>query len=438
MADKYGSLYDHIISYQITAVCTEPLHVGGNRARSGSVLVHPVKNVPFIQATGIAGVLRDYLEDERELQEQMFGKSADGTDTGSRVRVSDAFFCGTVVPMELRPRVKINRETGTCQSVQTKGTGSWSGQKFETESVAAGSEFTFSLYLYEREHEYEAALERILGALHAGNIQLGGQKSNGCGYVRFLTVVKTDYDMKNAEDRKLWSKESKAGVSILDALEKQISTLDQRIHFELDGEIDSALLVRAIAAQDYNEEAQSAEQMRTADGRLLVPATSVKGVVRSQMEKIAKFKGLPESELERIFGKSAEKEEKGYLGFIHFFDTVIEGKERPAQKRIHIDKFTGGVMYGGLFHETPAAGRLQIRADLENEDKRAAGLLLMALRDLGLGILPLGSGGSIGRGFLTGTELRIKDGTELIAKINLQTRKVEQGAELIAEYIKAV
>lgn len=427
MADKYGSLYDHIISYQITAVCTEPMHVGGNKAKSGGVLVHPVKNVPFIQATGIAGALRDYLEDEKELQEQIFGKTADGTDTGSRVRISDAFFSGTVVPLELRPRVRINRETG-----------SRSGQKFETESVAAGSEFKFSLYLYQREHEYEATLERILGALHAGNIQFGGQKNNGCGYVRFLTVVKTDYDMKIAEDRKLWSKESKAGVSILDALKKQIFTLDQRIHFELDGEIDSALLVRAMAAQNHDEEAQSAEQIRTANGRLLVPATSVKGVVRSQMEKIAKFKGLPESEMERIFGKNAEKEEKGYLGFIHFFDVIIEGEMRPVQKRIHIDKFTGGVMYGGLFHETPAAGRLQIRADLEKEDKRAAGLLLMALRDLGLGILPLGSGSSIGRGFLTGTQLRIKAGTELIAKINLQTRKVEQGAELIGEYIKAV
>ncbi len=63
------------------------------------------------------------------------------------------------------------------------------------ESVAAGSEFTFKLYLYEREHEYEATIERILGALQAGNIQLGGQKSNGCGYVEFKELLKIDYDM---------------------------------------------------------------------------------------------------------------------------------------------------------------------------------------------------------------------------------------------------
>lgn len=438
MADKYGSLYDHIVSYQITAVCREPLHVGGNDGRTGGILVHPVKNIPFIQATGLAGAMRDYLADEPELQKQLFGSSADGGDNGSKVRISDAFFTGNVVDTELRPRVKINRETGTGQSAQTKGGQNWSGQKFETESVAAGSEFKFTLYLYEREHEYESAVERILGALHAGNIQLGGQKSNGCGYIAFRQILKADYDMTKAEDRKLWAGESKTGQSILEPLKQQISTLDQRIHFELLGEADSEILVKSIAVRDYGEEAPDAEQMRTADGRLLIPATSIKGVVRSQMEKIAKFRQLPETEIEAIFGKNAEKDEKGFLGCIHFFDTILDGGERSSQKRIHIDKFTGGVMYGGLFSETPAYGKLQIRVDLEDENKKAAGLLLMALRDLGLGILPLGSGSSIGRGYISGTELLVKDGTEVIAKINLKSRQIELGADLIAEYVKAV
>ena len=92
MADKYGSLYDHIVSYQITAICKEPLHIGGNDDRAGGILIHPVKNVPFIQATGLAGAMRDYLADEPELQNKLFGSSADGSDTGSKVRISDAFF----------------------------------------------------------------------------------------------------------------------------------------------------------------------------------------------------------------------------------------------------------------------------------------------------------------------------------------------------------
>ena len=148
---------------------------------------------------------------------------------------------------------------------------------------------------------------------------------------------------------------------------------------------------------------------------------------------------LPVSDIEAVFGKNAEKEEKGFLGCIHFFDAMLEkGGERPPQKRIHIDKFTGGVMYGGLFSETPAYGELTIRVDLEEKNKKAAGLLLMALRDVGLGILPLGSGSSIGRGYIDGSELLIKEGTEVIAKINLKSRQIEQGADLITKYVKAV
>lgn len=440
MADKYGSLYDHIVAYQITAVCREPLHVGGSDGRNGGILVHPVKNIPFIQATGIAGALRDYLEDtdEDELQSEIFGSSADGSDNGSKVRISDAFFTGNAVDTELRPRVKINRESGTCQNAQTKGGENWSGQKFETESIAAGSEFAFSIYLYEREHEYETTVERILGALHAGNIQLGGQKSNGCGYITLREVTKTDYDMTKAEDRKLWKDETKKGQSILEDLKQQISAVDRRIHFELFGEVDSDILIKSIAVRDYGQEAPDAEQMRTADGRFLIPATSIKGVLRSQMEKIVKFKNLPETDIEAIFGKNAENGENGYLGFIHFFDALLDGGKRPAQKRIHIDKFTGGVMYGGLFSEAPAYGTLKICVDLEKEDKKAAGLLLMALRDLGIGILPLGSGSSIGRGYISGTVLQIKNGTEIAAKIDLRTKKIEKGAGLITEYVKAV
>lgn len=438
MADKYGSLYDHIISYQITAMCREPLHVGGNDGRSGGILIHPVRNTPFIQATGIAGALRDYFSEEKKLQAELFGSSADGGDNGSRIRISDAFFNGNIVDLELRPRVKIDRKSGTCQSSETKGSGEKSGQKFETELVAAGSEFTFTVYLYEREHEYEPAMEQLLGALHMGNIQLGGQKSNGCGYVTLHEVVKTDYDMTNAEDRKAWSRESKVGFSIMKALKQQAVSTDRRIHFELLGEVDSDILVKSIAVRDYGQEEADAEQMRTADGKLLIPATSIKGVLRSQMEKIARFKKLPETDIETIFGKNAEKEEKGYLGFIHFFDSILDGGERSAQKRIHIDKFTGGVMYGGLFSETPAYGRLEIRVDLEKDDKKAAGLLLMSLRDLGLGILPLGSGSSIGRGYISGTVLQIKDGTDIVAKIDLRTKRIEKGAELIQEYVKAV
>ncbi len=74
--------------------------------------------------------------------------------------------------------------------------------------------------------------------------------------------------------------------------------------------MDSEILVKSIDVRDYNEESADAEQMRRADGELLIPAASIKGVLRSQMEKIAKLRQLPVSDIEAVFGKKCRKKEE--------------------------------------------------------------------------------------------------------------------------------
>ena len=54
--------YDKIIKYEAVAVCTQPLHIGSAVGDKEEVLIHPVDDIPFIQATSIAGVFRNYYE----------------------------------------------------------------------------------------------------------------------------------------------------------------------------------------------------------------------------------------------------------------------------------------------------------------------------------------------------------------------------------------
>ena len=67
MADKYASLYDTAVKYEIHASCREPLHIGSGDGRYGEVLVHPVTGGPFIQASGIAGAFRSWFEGHSDL-----------------------------------------------------------------------------------------------------------------------------------------------------------------------------------------------------------------------------------------------------------------------------------------------------------------------------------------------------------------------------------
>lgn len=435
----YGSVYDRVIKYRVKAECREPLHIGTGEKEQGEILIHPVEERPFIPATGIAGAFREYFTDG-DLRNEMFGMVNEKGSDSSRIRFCDGFFKKAAVETELRPHVKIDGETGTCQSINVKGATISSGQKFEIESVAAGSEFEFFVYVFEKEKSYETSFEGALEALHCGNIQLGGQKSNGCGYVKLVSVKKSVYILTDQNDRKQWPKEEKEMKDITDVIIEKAEKQDQRLHFELSGSTEGAILVKMVSVANYSEEAPDAQNIVNHRKEYIIPASSLKGTIRSQMEKIAVYKGMNLKIIDNIFGTCAEKHSEGKIGEIKFFDCVVgntaDNDKVKKQTRIHIDKFTGGVISQALFSEKPAYGSLMIHVDMENAcDYAGNALLLMALRDLGMGILPVGSGSSIGRGYLSCDSLKISKGAEVIVEIDLKAGKIVKGAAVIEEYI---
>lgn len=453
------SLYDKVIKYTVKAECREPLHIGSVQEERTGILVHPVLDQPFLQATGLAGAFRDFFSYDEDLQKELFGTQEKVFDTekqeevsgtkkqskvsGSRVRFSDGFFDRAAVYTELRPRVRIDRKTGTCQAVQIKGSGISSGQKFEMEYVAAGSVFGFDIYLYEKEKSYQKEIERALSALQSGSIQLGGQKSNGCGYVSLQSVKKSEYDMKDKDDRRMWADETKQANEIQPELVKAAETADNRTHFMLTGKTKGSILVKALCVKDYDQDAPDAENIRNHKQEYIIPASSVKGAIRSRMEKICAYKGMGSEIIDMIFGKNDAGEQKGNLGCVRFYDCVIgdieENDRMPSQKRIHIDKFTGGVMYSGLFSEKAAYGTIKLEVDITGDgDAKAKGLLLLALRDLAVGIMPLGGGSSIGRGYIDGKALTMKDGAQQMAEIDFINNKITDDEAVIDGYLKAL
>lgn len=439
------SRYDSVVKYTIKAECVGPLHVGSAFGNKGEVLVHPLLGRPFLQASGIAGVFRDFFAGDEALQKELFGTQDRDVSIESKVQFTDGFFEQTDVYTELRPRVRIDQNSGTCQTISMNGGMEDSGQKFEMEVVSSGSVFTFSVYLYEwKNHSFQGKIEQALAALHSGMIQLGGQKSNGCGYVKLLTVDKAVYDMRDEKDRCLWVDESKKGENILSELEKMSVIENNRLQFVLKGKTKGSILVKSVFVSDYSDDAPDAENIKNHKREYIIPASSVKGVVRSQIEKICSYKGMGKGIVDHIFGKNGAKDKDGMLGCVRFFDCPIgdtEANDRiPDQKRIHIDKFTGGVMYQGLFSEKTAGGDVTIKVELvEKADHKiegAEGLILLALRDIGIGITPLGGESSIGRGFLEGERLTISNGEKILAEIDFKKNKITDDEAVINQYLK--
>lgn len=495
--------YDWIDRYIVRAKLREPLHVGSVEKGNGEVLVHPVKELPFVQASGIAGVFRACYEGlfgDGEHSLDLFG---DNEKKAGRIRFTDGIFSdnGQQMKIELRPRIKIDPVTGTSASAKGKGLDSDSGQKFEMEYIGAGQEFSFNVYVYSSVrsnhatgNEAEAGgnteeqnrIKQVFALIHSGQVQFGGQKSNGCGSMKILSLRHRGYDMRKEEDRRAWTREDEdqGGQELKDKLDTLVREGQYSVYayqLTLDAQTEGSILVKSIALEEEegrkftekDEKEPDYVSMRNSEGYYIVPGSSVKGAVRAQFERIL---GYLEKNVSGFcgscvvadaFGREARKNYTGAAGNVRFQDilvTPIKGQEKElVYNRIHIDRFTGGVMNTGLFKEQAVHGKLQIKTivmkDNRHQDhvslrdaasvseKRSCAMLILSLRDLALGIYNLGSGYSVGRGFLKAKSLTVhrSDNKEAVVHFHLSSdggQRIEMEVEdpdgIIADCMKAL
>ena len=447
--------YDTIIKYKITAECREPLHIGSGSADPEEILMDPVEGTPFVQASGIAGVFRNYCENTygQEVSDELFGKRRKENgeeESGSRLKISDGIFeKAAEVRMELRPRVSIDPVTGTCDSSEVKGTERKSGHKFNMGYISAGTEFTFSVYLYDKEKK--DVMEDLFSAMNQGVILFGGQKSNGCGVVKVKKLLYKEFHMCEKEARNLWYREEELQEKDYEDITAVLSTESKTknaYEITVTGCTEGELLVKSIAVSGCGEGFPDSENIRNGKGDYIVPGSSLKGAVRAQMEQIEKRlqksgRGTV-SLIENSFGSKGNPEEKGKTGNLLFYDTVVgeqeENDKMPLSHRIHIDKFTGGVMQGGLFSEKNVAGNLTMRIAVrdKNDPEKTCGLLLLALRDLAIGVMNIGSGYNVGKGIIQVDKIFVKRKDHSEAIIDFGSGKTDDKNKIIAGCLAAI
>ena len=99
-------------------------------------------------------------------------------------------------------------------------------------------------------------------------------------------------------------------------------------------------------------------------------------------------------------------------------ESEVRGALDLVQSRVKLDRFTGGAFPAALFAEQPVFGgtetSLDLNLSLRNPEPAEIGLLLLVLKDLWTGDLPLGGESSVGRGRLSGQKaiLTLHDGAD--------------------------
>ena len=147
----------------------------------------------------------------------------------------------------------------------------------------------------------------------------------------------------------------------------------------------------------------------------VVSGTSLAGALRGRAAKIANTLAPMTDEgrqhagklIDCMFGPEMKAKVTPRASRVMVEESEIKGAvTNLIQNRIRIDRFTGGVMDGALFNEQPAFGTedttISINLKLSDPKEAEIGLLLLLLKDLWTGDLPLGGEIAIGRGRLKG------------------------------------
>jgi CRISPR/Cas system CSM-associated protein Csm3 (group 7 of RAMP superfamily) len=386
----------------------------------------------LLTGSSIAGALRNYLRDyehdygageaSNDLATELFGAMRRDDDGDQSPLIAYDAISSTVPTLELRDGVKIDSKTGTASNKA----------KYDLEVLAAGTEFPLQFeLLIDQQADQPKLLQGLaiaLRGLESGEINLGMKKRRGFGRCQVSQWQVWDFDLTDPLQSRQWveydhwtegflpeppAKQS----SILDALKVSLDELqDQRDRLILQATfaINGSLLIRSGQASiGPAPDVVQLKSYRNGELKPVLSGTSLAGVLRHRAERIVNTLvdsgGSANSLISDLFGDVNERAKTAKSSRLIVQEVDIKNTHDLVQNRIAIDRFTGGALHGALFDEQPIfGGEFTICLELRQPKNHEIGLLLLLLKDLWTGDLPVGGESSIGRGRLQGRSAKIR------------------------------
>lgn len=440
-----------------------PTHFGGGEAEGSTdmPLLFDAKEgrKPLLTGASIAGALRNYLREyekgygwsenveakKKSWAEELFGHLDESqlhpqdrqrplrASVHSWLMIDDAL--GEAPdkgdPIELRDGVAIDPKTRTAKEKE----------KFDLELLSAGTTFpiSFELWLSEENPQLLEALAIALHGLEKGRIGLGKRKRRGYGRCHVSGWQVWRYQMNNVEQVLGWldhtTPETPAYQPDICTLLNVKPSIDrhqgQMFQIQATFALDGSLFIRSYGSEKSDPDAVHLRTWRNGAEKPALPGTSLAGALRARAGRIARTldqNGQADDLVTSLFGGES-KDETGnevlVASRLWVDETILEPETvvmNLVQNRVSIDRFTGGARDTALFNEQPIWGKpetdlvidLRLIMPAETNEKKQAeaerifnaqvGLLLLLLKDLWTGDLPLGGESSVGRGRLKGKE----------------------------------
>lgn len=468
---KFNYIYRYLA--QITIEATTPLQIGSGTKgiKTDSLVIRDVNGLPFIPGTTLAGLMahalgneKDNLMGSKEKGSRLivtegklldkYGKAIDGIVDLSSLDSENRLFLNNYERLPIRQHVRIGHK-GVAQD-----TG-----KFDEEVVLKGSRFVFELELIAQEDESKD-FETLLAILQSPTFRIGSGTRSGYGEIKVVDFRYRYIDLTKDDERNLYlAKSSKLGSQWdgwkngNDKLKNeqfcngwtfyQLSLKSNNFVLfgsgfgDSEGNADMTYVKEVFVTWNDKGDANISEIAKT----ILIPGSSVKGALshrtafyyNKQTDAVIlengtlkngktfdEVTGSKNPAVKAIFGSEGEKNkdtnklENKQRGNILISD-VIEVREQAKPKilnHVSIDRFTGGAIDGALFNEQTLYAKgetfvINVMIADAFVDKDVKSAFESALKDVTIGMLPLGGGVNRGNGVFTGKVTKYNKEKEL-------------------------
>lgn len=375
---------------------------------------------PYIPGASLKGALKSLAERKGTLTalKKLFGTMENGKTQAGQAE----FHCAwqshkPVAEEEKQARIAIDRAMGTV----------FDKKLFHTRVVPAKTRFALRIVVQDADEEEIAHLVSLLAAAAADpRFTLGAHGNLGLGQIGIFGRIETRRfgkeeaavwlaALQRGDEKQRWQDYAVAA----DITPIAAGAANATIELPLKLEFHTPFLVKQAGDK---EEGQADAIPRQRDGKVLLPASSLRGSLRSQAERILRTlgkdtlqgheappyrKGSAHEDLATLLFGSA-----GWRGIVATADCLGSDNKTVRQELLAIDRFTGGGKDSAKFNidyaECPTLSG-QIALDLDRLRKAqlkgakdavwpALGLVTLLLRDLAEGDIAFGHGINKGYG----------------------------------------
>lgn len=384
--------------YRIILRLASPLSVGsGKNEFSDHDCIRRNNGSPYIPASSVAGVFRHYFDGNRELQENVFGKTGK-SPIKSGIIFYDAELLNESV-FSIRDSVQLKNKTGV------------DGAKFNMEVVETGAEFVTYIETDGNNSDKQPYVEELLSALRNDILRFGTKTSRGYGMVEIISLKKTGFNLDIPEQLDKWLDFDMFDPSVWESCgeyEHKTHTGNVfNIHIELKQNSPVSIRVYTTDCAEKNRTSPDYKHITLRNGLPVIPGTSWAGAFR---ERFASFAG--EDDADKLFGfvKQAENDNDinkkttvTQRSRIRFSESIIKNAVPKNITRNSIDRFSAKTKDSALYTEKTyyngeTSLNITVPDDITEKEKMCIGAVLY---DLSKGYLSVGGLTTVGHGIFS-------------------------------------